>query len=107
SFGKAKACILLFHFGGPAQQDTFDMKPNAPAQIRGEFRPIATSVPGYSVCEHLPAVAQQAHRLAVVRSVHHDDPQHNNAGYRVLTGARPPLLPNTVEALAAPRPDDH
>src|SRR5437667_8724934 len=83
--GKAKACIVLFHFGGPSHIDTFDLKPRAPAEIRGEFKPIPTAVPGYQVCEHLPLVARQAHRLAVVRSVHHDDPQHNNAGYRMLT----------------------
>jgi len=105
--GRAKACILLFHFGGPSHHDTFDMKPLAPAEVRGEFRPIATSVPGYRVCEHLPLVARQAHRLAVVRSFHHTDPQHNNAGYRMLTGADPPLLENTVAALARPKPDDH
>ncbi len=105
--GKAKACILLFHFGGPSHHDTFDMKPLAPAEVRGEFRPIATSVPGYRMCEHLPLVARQAHRLAVIRSVHHADPQHNNAGYRMLTGADPPLLENTVAALAKPKPEDH
>ena len=65
------------------------------------------SVPDYRVCEHMPLTARQAHRFAVVRSVHHDDPQHNNAGYATLTGTRPALLPNTVEALASPRPDDH
>src|SRR5882672_7926053 len=52
--GKAKACILLFMWGGPAQQDTWDMKPNAPAEYRGDFRPIATTVPGLQICEHLP-----------------------------------------------------
>jgi len=104
---RARSCIILFQQGGPAQHDTFDMKPDAPAEIRGEFQPIATSIPGYSVCEHMPLVAGQAHRLAIVRSVHHDDPQHNNAGYAALTGTNPPLLPNTVEALAGPRPDNH
>jgi hypothetical protein len=105
--GRAKSCIVIFQQGGPSHHDTFDMKPEAPAEIRGEFRPIATRVPGYRVCEHLPLTARQAHRFAVVRSVHHNDPQHNNAGYAALTGTRPVLLPNTVEALARPRPDDH
>jgi hypothetical protein len=105
--GTAKSCIILFQQGGPAQHDTFDVKPDAPAEIRGEFRPIATSLPGYRVCEHMPLIARQAHRFAVVRAVHHDDPQHNNAGYRALTGTQPLLLPNTVEALAGPRPDNH
>src|SRR5262249_42738377 len=72
-----------------------------------EFRPIATSVPGYQVCEHLPLVARQAHRFAVIRSVHHDDTQHNNSGYATLTGVNVPPLPNTVEALASPKPDNH
>jgi hypothetical protein len=83
------------------------MKPEAPAEIRGEFQPISTTLPGYCVGEHIPLIAQQTHRLAIVRSVHHDDPQHNNAGYATLTGTSPPLLPNTVEALARPQSDDH
>lgn len=105
--GTAKACIVLFHFGGPSHHDTFDLKPQAPAEVRGEFKPISTSVPGNQVCEHLPMAARQAHRFAVVRSVHHNDPQHNNAGYRMLTGAKPPLLANTAEALVGPQPNDH
>ena len=58
----AKACILLYMTGGPAQHETFDPKPNAPEGIRGEFRPIATNVPGIQICEHLPLLAQQAQR---------------------------------------------
>jgi hypothetical protein len=104
---RAKSCIIIFQQGGPSHHDTFDMKPGAPAEIRGEFRPIATRLPGYRICEHLPLTARQTHRFAVVRSVHHNDPQHNNAGYATLTGTKPVLLPNTVEALARPRPDDH
>src|SRR5712671_4510552 len=53
-----RACILIFYYGGPSHLDTFDMKPNAPAEVRGEFRPIATSVPGIQVCEHLPRMAR-------------------------------------------------
>jgi hypothetical protein len=83
------------------------MKPEAPAEIRGEFQPVATSVTGYRICEHLPLTAAQAHRFCVVHAVHHDDPQHNNAGYATLTGTKPALLPNTVEALAGPRQDNH
>src|SRR5262245_956397 len=105
--GKARSCILIFHQGGPAHHDTFDMKSGAPAEIRGEFKPIPTTVPGYRVCEHLPRTARQAHRFTVIRSVHHDDHQHNNAGYATLTGTKPALLPNTVEALASPKPDNH
>src|SRR5690242_9905624 len=54
---RAKACIVLFMWGGPAQQDTWDPKPDAPAEYRGEFKPIATSLPGLRVCEHLPLLA--------------------------------------------------
>jgi len=55
SFGRAKSCILLFMWGGPAHQDTWDLKPEAPLEIRGEFRPISTNVPGIQICEHFPA----------------------------------------------------
>jgi Protein of unknown function (DUF1501) len=105
--GTAKSCIIIFQQGGPAQHDTFDMKPGAPSQIRGEFRPIESSLPGYQVCEHLPLTARQAHRFTVVRSVHHNDTQHNNSGYVTLTGTKAEVLPNTVAALVGPRPDDH
>jgi len=73
-FGKAKACILMFIWGGPSHLDTWDLKPNAPAEIRGEFQPIATTVPGIQVSEHFPKLAQRAEHLAIVRSVTHDDP---------------------------------
>ena len=59
----AKSLILFFLEGGPAHQDLWDMKPDAPEAIRGEFRPIATTVPGLQFCEHLPLLAQQAHHL--------------------------------------------
>lgn len=67
--GKAKSCILIFLWGGPSHIDTFDMKPEAPAEYRGEFKPIATSVPGIEWCEHLPQTARMAHHVAVVRSL--------------------------------------
>src|SRR4051812_46469767 len=57
---RAKACIVLFMWGGPAQQDTWDMKPGAPAEYRGAFKPIATNVPGIQICEHLPRLARHA-----------------------------------------------
>src|SRR5262245_43088399 len=69
--GTARACIILFQIGGPYQCDTFDPKPGAPEDVRGPFRPIATTVPGLRVTEALPLVARQAHRFAVVRSVYH------------------------------------
>src|SRR5438105_1797364 len=58
--GRAKACILVYLFGGPSQLETFDLKPDAPAHFRGEFSPIATNVPGIRICEHLPRLAQRA-----------------------------------------------
>jgi hypothetical protein len=58
---KAKACIYIFLSGGLAQQDSFDLKPGAPAEIRREFKPIATRTPGIQICEHLPMLAQRSH----------------------------------------------
>lgn len=88
---RARSCILLFMWGGPAQQDTWDMKPDAPVEYRGEFRPIATSVPGLQVCEHLPRLAQRAHQLALIRSMTHNDVNHTTATHFLLTGrAAPP-----------------
>ena len=83
---RAKACILLFMWGGPAQQDTWDPKPDAPAEYRGEFRPIPTRVPGLHVCEHLPRLAGHADRLAVLRAMTHDDVDHTTATHYLLTG---------------------
>ena len=68
----AKSVIMLFQFGGPSQYETFDMKPDAPSGIRGEFNPIDSSVPGIQVCEYLPEMSKLAHKFAQVRSVHHD-----------------------------------
>src|SRR5687768_2737059 len=67
--GKAKACIMLWLFGGPSQIDTFDMKPDAPEEFRGEFKPIATAVPGIRICEHLPRTAKLMRQVSLVRSV--------------------------------------
>src|SRR5262245_29420742 len=83
---KAKACIVLFMWGGPAQQDTWDMKPDAPAEYRGEFKPIPTNVDGIRICEHFPLLAQRCDRLAIVRSVHHPDVCHLTATHFLLTG---------------------
>src|SRR5450759_3821254 len=67
----ADACILIFLDGGPSHLDMWDMKPDAPDGIRGEFQPVPTSLPGYFMSEHLPRLAQQMHRATVVRSMHH------------------------------------
>jgi hypothetical protein len=87
--GRAKACILLFMWGGPAQQDTWDMKPNAPDVYRGQFRPIQTNVPGLQICEHLPRLAQRADKLALIRSMTHNNVDHTRATHFLLTGKPP------------------
>jgi hypothetical protein len=86
--GKAKACILLFMTGGPAQQETFDPKPDAPEGTRGEFRPIATNVPGIQISEHLPMLARLADRYAILRSVYHGSDTHGVGVHYNLTGLR-------------------
>jgi len=88
SFGSAKNCILCFLFGAPAHQDLWDLKPEAPADVRGEFQPIATSVPGTFLGEHIPRTAQTAHRFALLRSVEHPDNTHTVALHYMLTGHR-------------------
>ena len=88
----ARSTILLWLSGGASHIDTWDMKPEAPADFRGEFRPIGTSAPGIQLCEHLPLLAQQAHHLAVVRSLGHGDKgtgDHHAGYYYNLTGHAP------------------
>src|SRR5438045_9319996 len=72
----AKACILLYMTGGPSQHETFDPKPDAPDGIRGEYRPIATSVPGIQICELLPRLAQKADRYSIIRSTYPGSDTH-------------------------------
>ncbi|MCI0642859.1 MAG: DUF1501 domain-containing protein [Gemmataceae bacterium] len=85
-----RSCVLFVLHGGPSQLDTWDMKPAAPAEVRGEFRPIATSVPGVHIVEHLPRLARLGHLFSIVRSMHHTMINHNAATYIVTTG-NPPL----------------
>ncbi len=89
----AKSCILFFLEGGPSHIDLWDMKPDAPAEVRGEFQPISTSLPGVPVCEHLPMLSEQMHKLAQIRSVHHKVVDHNAGAYYALTG-RSPVKPS-------------
>jgi Protein of unknown function (DUF1501) len=96
-FGRAKSCILIFQWGGPSQLDTWDPKPHAPAEIRGEFSQIATKTPGVFISEHFPLLAQQTHRLAIIRSMTHDDPAHLSTAHRLLTGHLAPT-PNSDAA---------
>ena len=100
---RAKSLILFFLEGGPAHQDLWDMKPDAPEQVRGEFRPVATSAPGLRFCEHLPLLARQAHHLTVVRSLHHTVADHNAGAYFALTGRDPAA---NGRLITAPAPDN-
>lgn len=89
--GKAKQCLLLFMWGGPSQIDTFDPKPNAPDNVRGPFKPIATNVSGINFSENFRLLSQRADKLAVIRSLGHDDPAHLSSGHTILTGHLPPV----------------
>src|SRR5262249_665772 len=84
SFGRAKSCILLYLYGSPSQIETFDMKPAAPVEVRGEFKAIRSSLPGLDVCEHLPNLAKVMDRVTVVPSLTHPYPIHGVA--YALTG---------------------
>lgn len=84
--GRVRSVLMLYLFGGPGQLDTFDMKPQAPAEIRGELAPIATKVAGLNVCELLPKTATIADRLTVVRTLNHNRTVHGGAVVYALTG---------------------
>jgi hypothetical protein len=111
---KADHCIVLFLNGGPSHLDMWDMKPEAPPEIRGEFDPIASSLPGVSVSEHLPKLALQMHRATLVRSMHHSvNNSHAAAVYAALTGhdrgelgggAKPTDHPSPGSVMARLRP---
>lgn len=113
--GKAKNVIFIFLLGGAATQDMYDLKPNAPAEVRGEFRPIPTTVPGIEVCEHLPKFAQIAHQFAFIRSVSHKAGCHNclpcYTGFDVIPPdqhPRPtdaPSIGSVLQYLAGTRPE--
>ena len=92
--GRAKACILLFMGGGPPQMDTFDLKPDAPVEVRGQFPPIATSVPGTQISSLLPELAKRAHRYAIIRSVsdEYTGGAHGQSVYLALTGHKNPRV---------------
>jgi hypothetical protein len=92
--GKAKSCILIYCWGGMSHHESWDPKPNAPVEVRGEFSPIATATPGIHISEHLPRLAQQTDKLAIIRSIHHDDSAHGRGMYWNLTGHKPPRAGN-------------
>ncbi len=99
----ADACILVFLNGGPSHLDMWDMKPDLPKEMRSEFKPVATAVPGVQVCEHLPRLARLMDRCTLVRSVHHDQVAHAPAVYTALTGVRTDVRAGIVGA----KPTDH
>ena len=83
------SCILVWQSGGCGQQDTFDMKPDAPKEYRGEFNPIPTNVPGIQICEHLPLTARQADKYTILRGLHSKENNHERAINYLLTGYLP------------------
>jgi hypothetical protein len=87
---RAKRVIFLFQWGGPSHVDTFDMKDAVSDQYRSKYQQMSTSVPGMSICEHLPETASVMHEIAQIRTVHHTMNNHNSAGYTALTGMEPP-----------------
>ena len=89
---RAKACIFLFMWGGPSQLETFDLKPDAPAEVRGEFKPISTKVPGVQIGEHFTGLASLTDKLSIIRSLTHDDPAHLSSGHATLTGQLAPVI---------------
>src|SRR5262245_7566116 len=104
--GRAKRCVFLFLTGGPPQLDTWDLKPDAPAEVRGEFKPIATCVPGVRICELFPRLARQADKYCIVRSVTHQCTVHTPAGYAMLTGAEHPSAAAKSATEVRPSPED-
>lgn len=87
---KPKSVLLIYLSGAISHIDTFDMKPEAPLEIRGEFESIHTAIPGYSICEHLPQLAARADKYAIVRSFSHDDNNHTQSTHHTLTGEKQP-----------------
>jgi uncharacterized protein (DUF1501 family) len=89
--GRAKSVLIVLLSGGPSQLDTLDLKPDAPAEVRGEFQPIATQTPGVQICEHLPGLAHRSNLLSVVRSLSHTEHNHLLATHVALTGRPTPI----------------
>ena len=104
SFGKAKRCIVLFMLGGPPQHETWDPKPDAPAEVRGDFRAIPTATPGLHVGELMPQTAKLTNHIAVLRAMATDDNAHSASGYWMLTG-NPHSPKNAENSLPGP-PND-
>ena len=101
---RAKSCIILFLFGGPSQHATWDPKPGAPAQVRGDFGAIATTVPGLSIGELLPRTALATDKICLLRAMSTGDYAHSSSGYYMLTGR--PHQPLNVENANPGSPND-
>jgi len=102
--GRARACILLFLMGGAPQHSTWDPKPDAPAEVRGDIGPIATNVPGIHFGELMPRLAQRADKLCVLRAVSTRDNAHSSSGYYMMTGR--PHAPMNFENANPGAPND-
>lgn len=102
---RAKSCIVLFLMGGPPQHSTWDPKPDAPKEVRGEFAPTSTNVPGIQYCELLPRMSQLADRVAVLRAVSSQDNAHSSSGYYMMTGQ--PHAPMNFENANPGFPNDY
>jgi hypothetical protein len=89
--GKRVNCIMIWLDGGPSHYETFDPKPDAPSEVRGEFKQISTSVPGVQFCEAVPQLAKVADKLTIVRSICHRDPNHGGGNHYMMTGAPTPV----------------
>ena len=84
-----RSLIVVFLRGGLSTIDTWDLKPNAPSEFRGDFKPISTNVPDIHLCEHLPLVAQQMDKFSLIRSFGHNNSDHGPADHYMLTGYHP------------------
>src|SRR4051812_3355323 len=102
--GLPTSVILFWMWGGPSQLETFDLKPDAPAEYRGPFRPIRTRVPGLDLCELFPSLARLADKFALVRSLPHTMAAHNDGSIEVLTG-KTPSRPDPTSTAVSEHPD--
>src|SRR6185436_10125264 len=103
AFGRAKSVILFWLTGGPAQQESWDPKPQAPLEVRGPFQPIATKTPGLNVCELMPRTAMLTDKIAVLRAMFTGDNAHSSSGYAMLTGIS--HVPVNSESVTAKAPN--
>jgi hypothetical protein len=103
TFGKAKRCLLLYMWGGPSHIDLFDMKPDAPSELRGPFKEVSTNVPGVRISELMPALGKVIDKIGFIRSVTHTDNNHSTSAHWMLTGHKHPL---SLENFGA-RPSDY